>query len=434
MEQKTNSAKFLRQRKFLLVLPLLVLPFVLLVFLALGGGKGSSRSGTNNTYALSGLNTKLPEAHFKKGLDKDKIGAYEQAVRDSDRIKEAIKNDPYYRLEKHDSPEASDFKTNALQSILERAATQYNQPSLSRLKTSPGTQTRDPNEEKVMAKLAILNKALSNKDGASFPRSGNTLSKASPENPDMQKLENLIKLINVKKEPDPEIKQLTSLLDKILLVQHPKKIKDSLRIAQSKDRPQALPVLTSRHDQELFPQNFQDSGDQQIGIGFYGLSDQSDQYPSNSNTIAAIIEGTQTLVSGAVVKIRLLQDVYIQGTPIPKDQLIYGTCNLSNERLKITIHAILSEEKILPVALEVYDLDGLEGIYIPGSINRDVSKESADQAMSSLGIFSLDPSLGAQAANAGIQTAKSLMSKKIKLVKVTIKAGYLVLLKDNSQQ
>jgi len=433
MEQKTASGKFFRQRKFLLVLPLLVLPFLLLIFLALGGGKGTG-SGTNKAYTSSGLNTKLPEAHFKKGLDKDKIGAYEQAGRDSDKIKEAIKNDPYYRLEKHDSLEESGAKSSALQNILERAATQYNQPALSQLKTSPAVETKDPNEEKLMAKLELLKKALNNKDGSSLPSSGNGSSKTYSENPDIQKLESLIKLINSKNEPDPEIKQLTGLLDKILIVQHPEKIKDSLRNAQSKDRSIPLQVFTAMHDQELFSGTLQDSSDQQTGIGFYGLSDQSNQEPGNSSSIAAIIEGTQTVVSGALVKIRLLQQIYIQGIAIPKDQLIYGTCNLSNERLKIGIHTIRREEKILPVALEVYDLDGMEGIYIPGSINRDVSKESADQAMSSLGILSLDPSIGAQAASAGIQAAKSLISKKIKLVRVTIKAGYRVLLKDNSQR
>lgn len=39
MQQKTHSPKFLRQRKFFMVLPLLVLPFMTLMFWALGGGK-----------------------------------------------------------------------------------------------------------------------------------------------------------------------------------------------------------------------------------------------------------------------------------------------------------------------------------------------------------------------------------------------------------
>jgi hypothetical protein len=49
-------------------------------------------------------------------------------------------------------------------------------------------------------------------------------------------------------------------------------------------------------------------------------------------------------------------------------------------------------------------------------------------------LTSVDPSLKAQAAATGITAAKSLLSKKIKQVKVTVKAGYKVLLKDKNVQ
>jgi hypothetical protein len=83
------------------------------------------------------------------------------------------------------------------------------------------------------------------------------------------------------------------------------------------------------------------------------------------------------------------------------------------------------------VSLNVYDMDGQEGIYIPGSINRTVTKESANNAIGGINTTTLNPSIGAQAEIAGIEAAKTLFSKKIKLVKMTIKAGYKVLLKDN---
>jgi hypothetical protein len=83
--------------------------------------------------------------------------------------------------------------------------------------------------------------------------------------------------------------------------------------------------------------------------------------------------------------------------------------------------------------MEVYDMDGLAGIYIPGAISRDVAKQSTDNALQSVALGSLDPSLGAQAASAGIETAKNLLSKKVKLVKVQVKAGYRILLKDKQQ-
>ena len=80
--------------------------------------------------------------------------------------------------------------------------------------------------------------------------------------------------------------------------------------------------------------------------------------------------------------------------------------------------------------LSVYDMDGLDGIYIPGAITRDVAKESADRSIQSIGLTSLDPSLSAQAAGAGIEAAKTLLSKKVRLIKVVVKAGYQVLLRD----
>ena len=82
------------------------------------------------------------------------------------------------------------------------------------------------------------------------------------------------------------------------------------------------------------------------------------------------------------------------------------------------------------VALQAYDLDGVAGIRIPGAIICDASKESADQAINSVGSVSMDPSLGAQAANAGVQFARSLATKKVRLIQVAVPAGYQVLLKN----
>lgn len=79
-------------------------------------------------------------------------------------------------------------------------------------------------------------------------------------------------------------------------------------------------------------------------------------------------------------------------------------------------------------------MDGLDGVYIPGAITRDVAKQSVDRSMQNIGLTSLDPSWQAQAAGAGIETAKSLFSKKVKLIKVTLKAGYQVLLRDEKQK
>ncbi len=94
MEQK-YSAQYLRKRKFLLVLPLLVLPFITLAFWSLGGGKGSTADPT--ILIEEGLNATVPDASFKKEKPLDKMQAYAIADRDSNRLEKMMKQDPYYR-------------------------------------------------------------------------------------------------------------------------------------------------------------------------------------------------------------------------------------------------------------------------------------------------------------------------------------------------
>lgn len=47
-------------------------------------------------------------------------------------------------------------------------------------------------------------------------------------------------------------------------------------------------------------------------------------------------------------------------------------------------------------------------------------------------LSSLDPSLKAQIAATGLSTVKNLLSKKVKQVKVMVKTGYKVLLRDKN--
>jgi conjugative transposon TraM protein len=167
---------------------------------------------------------------------------------------------------------------------------------------------------------------------------------------------------------------------------------------------------------------------------FYGLTDNNPSEFQEQNTLKATIHESQTIVSGSVVKLRTLNDMYINGILIPRMHFIYGMANLNDERLKIEIKSIRYKDNILPVNLSVYDLDGMEGIFIPGAIARNSSKESTDKALQSIALNSLDPSVGTQAASVGIEAAKSFLSKKVKLIKVSLKPGYQVLLKENRNQ
>jgi len=75
---------------------LLLLPFVCIVFVALGGGKGAGKS-TTAAAGSHGFNMTLPTAHFaKKEATLNKLAFYEKADEDSAKLLEQMKQDPYH--------------------------------------------------------------------------------------------------------------------------------------------------------------------------------------------------------------------------------------------------------------------------------------------------------------------------------------------------
>ncbi|MBF9252128.1 conjugative transposon protein TraM [Pontibacter sp. 172403-2] len=439
MEQKMQSPKFLRQRNFFIVLPLLVLPFITLMFWAMGGGKVSNAGAQQ---AQQGFNMNLPDAYLKEDKPLDKMSYYEQAARDSAKMKELMKNDPYYNNQTSSNTDEGNVYDNSV------SLPQYgNNSNSGGLKTSPysGGAYNDPNEAKVYQKLEQLNKVLNNtnateiksEDHSTISRSGN----ASINTEDVDRLEQMMQTMSQPDGEDPEMQQLNGMLEKILDIQHPDRVQERLRQTSEARKGEVFAVSAPGNKTTvslLDNSHLAETGyNSNIPIlnqsnAFYSLNDIA-ALNNLQNAIEAVIHETQTVVNGSTVKLRLVNDIYINGVLIPKDNFLFGTASLNGERLSIKINSIRFQNSLFPVELSVYDMDGMDGIYIPGAITRDVAKQSADRAFQGFGMTTLDPSLGAQVASAGIETARSLLSKKVKLIKVTIKAGYQVLLRDEKQ-
>ncbi len=409
---KPISKKMQRQRKFLVVLPLLVLPFLSMAFWALGGGKDTE---DKNTGALApGLNTELPGASLKEDKGIGKLGYYEQAAADSLRLLEQMKRDPYFKKE-----------SSVADSILESLQTgNITGTGLSYTGTTGYT---DPNEAKVYEKLGQLHQVI---QAASTKTNRGRTYNIHPGNPvpdaSFEKTGEMMAGTGVvpgSPTTDPEMNQLNGMLEKILDIQHP----DRFKKPAGKDSASTLLVSI-----ETPAAGFSAFGGDTLNgdTGFLGIP--GNQPGTAANAVEAVVHASQVLVTGAVVKMRLLADISLQGHRIPKDQFVYGIASLNQERLEISVTSIRDGVSVYPVRMEVFDMDGLPGIYIPGAIGRDAVKQSGDNALQSLTPASLDPSIGAQAATAGIETAKTLLSRKVKLTRVMVKAGYKILLKNKT--
>jgi len=369
MKQQPLSPKMLRQRKLLLVLPLIVLPFLTLFFWALGGGKVDTANA--QLAGTKGLNTQLPDAKLKDNHALNKMSYYDQATLDSDKLRQQMKSDPYYH-------QKADTDTASLH------FSKLNQPGKSKdaggfYSSSKLIGGNDPaaNEAKVYQKLAQLQTTIN-----------------KPANEPKQVSDHLVAqtvspLKNQPTSEDPQLRQMNGLLEKILDIQHPDRIKEK--------------------------------------------TDQASDEPTNKfKAIPAVIDGKQKITEGSVVRVKLLDTVTLNGQLIPKGQLIYGKGTLYNQRLILNLKIVRIGHNIIPVDLTVYDMnDGLEGIDVPEAITGDAVKSGAADGVQGMEFMSLDPSITTQLAGAGLNTAKGLFSKKVKRIRAKLKDGHPLLLRDN---
>lgn len=432
MKQQDHRPKEKDKRRFLLIAPLLVLPFVTMAFYFLGGG--TDTKGLSGKEDI-GLNASLPDANATEKEMQDKLSFYEQAQRDSLKRLQLAKQDPYYLSFDHAIGPEEDLGT--LDGHLRTEGFQ-----------NKGYQ--DPNERKVYEKLARLNMAMENPDQdpwRSDVRHRSDQVPAALTDPglreDIARLEKMMSSMQTGGDrDDPEMAHINSVLENVLDIQHPERVTERLRDRSAENLGQVFAVSAAAADLPItlldnrsvrsYAEHYRQAPGKQENR-FYGLAEGIDDTTAD-NGIAAVVHETQTLVSGATVKLRLLDDVYINGRLIPKDHFVYGTATLQGERLQVAIGTIRFENSLFPVKLNVHDMDGLAGIYIPGAIARDVAKQGSDQALQGVGFGTFNPSLGAQAASAGIELGRNLLSKKIKLIRVEVKAGYKVLLRDGKRK
>ena len=150
-------------------------------------------------------------------------------------------------------------------------------------------------------------------------------------------------------------------------------------------------------------------------------------YQMGTNTIAACISENQTIEQGGRVRLRLLQPLQAGSITVPE-----------NSRLDILISSIEYAGNIIPVQLATYDIDGQKGIFVPGSETRNAAKDVAGTVSESMGnSVSFARSAGQQVVmdltRGVMQGGTRLIAGRVRAVKVTLKAGYKVLLVTKKQ-
>jgi len=253
-------------------------------------------------------------------------------------------------------------------------------------KVAPGNSAQ-ASEAKITQKLAEINRQihLPEQPASNYP----AYQQADPSSAQMDRLEKLMKQKPQPNSPDPEMQQLNAMLEKIEDIQHPERAAE-----------QAKKIAKAEPD-------------------------------SIYKAFRAVIVKKEKVKTGTSVELQLTDTIRIKGQVIPKGHSVFGLCQVTNQRVMLNIKDIRLGTSILPVDLTVYDLDGMPGIRANDAETQDAMRAGSDNAVQSLEFMPMDQTVATQAAGAGVEAAKTLFSKKVRVIKAKLKAGYPLLLRNN---
>jgi conjugative transposon TraM protein len=396
--QRTMKKINFKDRKFRIALmsaPMFLLPLALLAFTLISGMESSE------TYSENQLNASIPQVQVPPVADQaGKLKAYEN--------KHILK----------DRAVQEDYFSGTDTVVKKPIAPQIRSDKV------PG-----PSQEHLidqqLKQLEALEKSLMHPEPVTSNISGSEKERPKisgrQKDPEMARLEALMERMEQKKsEPDPEMMQLENILDKIMMLQFPQTQETSVVNGQ-------LFEVKAAGAQDWDARSMEPEGN-----GFFGLSENIIPETELTPAISAMVDENKKIISGNSIRMRLLEEVSINGIPIPAQTKIYGTCRLEGERLLIQIEHIRSGNHLLPVQLEAFGMDAIKGLHIPGALGRDAAKEGMDRSVQGVNPMMGGISLETQLAAGGIETARGFLSKKTRLKKVNVKQGHPLLLVDRS--
>ena len=424
------TQELLMKRRLLLFIPIPTFICLTLLFYLGGGGKGVAEATAATGPEVMGINTTLPEAG-KSSLFENKMDAY-KAPHDSTQRDNRLAFTP---VGEGTGPTDAAATPEAIGTTPGTTATGLNYAVQPGQSSQPYDANHDPNVTAVQSRMQRLQQQQQ-QEPSSYSRSGGNHASSQDYSSERSyeparsakdvELEQTIKELDVLRQQYE--KRLLALNSPATTTSAPAPAAKSAATTKPKgmsiitEAPQSVVTRLGRQATMGTPVVVVNSGN-----AFHGLGEAT---TGQMNAVPAVIHDDAVVSQGSVVKMRLLADVQLEGRVIPRNSFLYGTCDVSGNRLTIEATSVQYQNSLLPVSLKAYDMDGGEGLNIPGSINRDAAKQGMATGTSSADLLTMSPSLGAQAAGIALQTGKALAGKKIKLVKIHLKANYKLLLKS----
>jgi conjugative transposon TraM protein len=376
------------------ILPLILLPFLCLFFFVFHSGAAKKQGKAKPVAGLNGNVGEVAPDIKKKQLE-DKLDAYRNTYKESDGMTPVTvlptekSSDPSY--DNH----YNDKEKRMLDSINLAMKSRFSNSQASPSK--PG-RIYSPQDQAVAQALQGLSNRQHNQQTV-----GNA--PAQPAKDPMELFKQQMAYIDsVNKANDPAVK-----------AERQKKEAQAKAAAEHKDEP-ALAVSkaagTAGNFNTVMPQKPDDF-------------------------IKVIIDENVTGYAGSRIRLRLLDDINVGRYLVPKDTYLYALISgFSGQRVTLSVKSILFNGRLLPVKLEVYDLDGIEGLYVPESAFRDFTKDLGNNTIQGVtidngGTGSMAQQFAMSTVGKMFESTSSAIANIIRKNKAKIKYNSYLYLIDN---
>ncbi|WP_026715243.1 conjugative transposon protein TraM [Flavobacterium daejeonense] len=192
----------------------------------------------------------------------------------------------------------------------------------------------------------------------------------------------LLALFKKEKEPVKEVSEKEEDYNPIKMMQEQARLMDSLNKANDPEYQEELKRLKK---QEAFEKEKANRNSKKLAV------QKASSLRNNFNTIKpvkanefikAIIDENTKGYAGSRIRIKLLEDIKVGTNLLKKGTYLYAIINgFTEQRVMMKVISVMYQNKILPVNLDVFDLDGMLGLYVPASAFRDFTKELGSTTM-----------------------------------------------------
>jgi hypothetical protein len=151
------------------------------------------------------------------------------------------------------------------------------------------------------------------------------------------------------------------------------------------------------------------------------FDDAAVQYEGAKRPFRCMFVRDQKITSGQRVTLRLLEDYVEGGVRIPANTHLAAICKIG-DRLDLQVRSLEMNGRIIPLALDAYDTDGLQGIYCPETSAVKNSRQATNDAISTAG--TTFGGLVGDIASTVIRTGATIAKSTSGELSVSVVSGY----------